>query len=230
MANEDEGATAASARWTVADALSQSIQFDAPLWDVPGEYRRIVEFPRDLSWTLAPDEELTRQELGSSSRSDASSSDDDAAAAAAAAGDVDIWTSSHGLQLGAREPSPAPAATENALHSLRLEFVLPRDVSPWMLIRELCKLDRFVIDEAAKRARENRVETKRAAAAEVAAIRYRIYKRVTAQHLRYQSLSSPTAGAGQSLHSARLWQSVFHHNGMRDSLMPSKKGWDDVHD
>lgn len=211
----------------------------AGLWNVPGEYRRAVEFPRGkFSWSLDPDVELSEQELGFSLRRGESASTstnggDDSSSSTGASSNNNRMNKiqktprhyrRHALQEESAQQKLNTQLRRECLHKLHLTFSLPADTSPWMLIRELCKRERFVIDEGMRKSLSLRAETVKRTEAQSVEARLRILKRVQNKY-RWAG-----GGVPEGFQTARLWNKVFHHNGMRRSLIPSPKTFDDVID
>jgi hypothetical protein len=224
--NSNRNGTAAADNLVTIDRLfdASSLAFHdavAGLWNVPGEYRRAVEFPRSLRWSLTPDLELSDRELGFSVHRqrvlDAAGSDSELRRRMLLAS----RRGEHRLLPAELDEDYAKAKRES-LHKLSLSFSLPAGSSPWMLLRELTKRERFVIDQGMRRSLALRAETQRGAETDAAATRYRIYKKTK------RTWKWAGTGVPQGFQTARLWRQLFHIKGARASLIKGPKLWDDV--
>lgn len=276
--------------------LFPSLNFDQPpMWNFGGEYRRMIEYPQNLSWKLIPDIELTEQELGirstdrrrqnttksdqiSSSSWEQEATNQKMIADAESQNKDDNNKNNNNLEIELQKNpienkdqnhsrhhktsaltaiSPTnifmdtllndkvknnrpingvviPAKKAGTLHQLKLEFELPAFASPWMMLREMCKMERYVFDDGMKRSIENREEHVAHVDAEKAAIRRRIYNKIKRKYEWGQNGTGVVGPGSGSVHSssmetARFVQSIFHSQGRRGSLMPNPRRPDDVH-
>ncbi len=217
-----------------------------PLWNVSGEYRRMIEYPRNFSWKLLPDYDLSDREIGFRFKKSLQEIKEERR----------LWKNNNNAQKQQDEENSLmmtnqenkilslpemigkngkvePSSSVGTLQKLEMKFSLPVHSSPWMMLREMCKMDRHIFDEGLRSSDylENpnvnvkNQESERMLENEKAAARRRIYKNV-ARKLTWGRTAGPFP---EAMEHARLLNSVFHHHGIGSrSLLKSPKGWGDI--
>jgi tRNA(Glu) U13 pseudouridine synthase TruD len=195
-----------------------------PLWNFEGEYRKIVEYPQNFSWKLSPDFDLTEQELGifHTKQEKQKQNKTDSKSKSLSPSESSLSLSSKKIIInGVVVPSPS---TSGMLQKLELSFSLPPFVSPWMMLREMCKMERHIFDEGFRASLENRDENVKSVEAEKAAVRRRLYKRVQRKY----SLIPAPGRAPPQIDSARMMASIFRTNGIHALMQDPSKMRKDV--